>query len=334
MSGRGERLRHLGLDQKVAVVTHPVVRKLYGSPVLRSLKKASFRTSLIEVPDGERFKTTRWVNGIYDELVRNKFERQSCLVALGGGVIGDMTGFVAATYLRGIPYVQVPTTLAAQVDSSIGGKTGVNHSLGKNLIGAFYQPRLVYTDVKVLESLDRRNFISGLAEMVKYGVIADVEFFNFLERYLPQIIAKNPYYLLPAIRRSCEIKAQVVQEDEREGELRKILNYGHTLGHALETVTSYRRYLHGEAISIGMVFAARLAYDLGLCDKKTVQGQETLLARAGLPISLPQNSPSSILEAMSHDKKVKQGEIHFILADKIGHVLIRKIKASQIRRLL
>lgn len=330
----GERLRHLGLGQKVAVVTNPVVRKLYGSPVLRSLKKAGFRTSVIEIPDGERFKTTRWVNSIYDKLVRNKFERQSCLIALGGGVIGDMAGFAAATYLRGIPYVQVPTTLAAQVDSSVGGKTGVNHPLGKNLIGAFYQPRLVYTDVKVLESLDRRNFMSGLAEVVKYGVIADAEFFNFLERHLTRIIAQNPYYLIPAIRRSCEIKAQVVQEDEREGGLRKILNYGHTLGHALETVTLYRRYLHGEAISIGMAFAARLAYELGLCDKKTVQRQETLLARTGLPISLPPNSPSSILEAMSHDKKVKQGEIHFILADKIGHVLIRKVEVSQARKLL
>jgi 3-dehydroquinate synthase len=210
----------------------------------------------------------------------------------------------------------------------------VNHPLGKNLVGAFYQPRLVYTDVKVLESLDRRNFISGLAEVVKYGVIADAEFFNFLERYLPRIIARNPYYLLPAIRRSCEIKAQVVQEDEREGGLRKILNYGHTLGHALETVTLYKRYLHGEAISIGMAFAARLAYDLGLCDEKAVQRQETLLSRADLPISLPKNNPSSILQAMSHDKKVKQGEIHFILADKIGHVLIKKVNASQIRKLL
>ncbi|MCI0529558.1 MAG: 3-dehydroquinate synthase [Nitrospira sp.] len=330
----GEQLKHLGLGQKVGVVTNPVVRKLYGSLVLKSLKKTSFRTSLIEIPDGERFKTTRWANVIYDELIRNKFERQSCLVALGGGVIGDMTGFAAATYLRGIPYVQVPTTLAAQVDASIGGKTGVNHPLGKNLIGAFHQPRLVYADVKVLESLDRRSFISGLAEVVKYGVIADAEFFNFLERHLSQIIGQNPCYLLPAIRRSCEIKAQVVQEDEREGGLRKILNYGHTLGHALEAVTSYRRYLHGEAISIGMVFAARLAYDLGLCDKVTVQRQEALLAKIGLPISLPKDSPSSILEAMSHDKKVKQGEIHFVLADKIGHVLIRKVKASQIRRLL
>ncbi len=330
----GERLRHLGLGQKVAVVTHPVVRRLYGNPVLRSLKKAGFKTSLIEIPDGERFKTTRWINRIYDELVQNKFERQSCLVSLGGGVIGDMTGFAAATYLRGIPYVQMPTTLAAQVDSSIGGKTGVNHPLGKNLIGAFYQPRLVYTDVKVLESLDRRNFISGLAEVVKYGVIADAEFFNFLERCLPQILAQNPNYLLPAIRRSCEIKAQVVQEDEREVGRRKILNYGHTLGHALEAVTSYRRYLHGEAISIGIAFAARLAYDLDLCDQKTVQRQETLLARAGLPISLPKNSPAEILEAMSHDKKVKDGEMHYILADQIGHVLIRKVKASQIRKLL
>jgi 3-dehydroquinate synthase len=330
----GERLARLGLGQKMAVVTNPLIRRLYGATVLKSLKKAGFETLFIEIPDGERFKTTRWVSGIYDELVHHKFERESCLVALGGGVIGDMTGFAAATYLRGVPYIQVPTTLAAQVDASIGGKTGVNHPRGKNLIGAFYQPRLVYTDVKALKSLDKRNFISGLAEVIKYGVIADPEFFNFLERALPEIMTLNPYYLLPAIWRACGIKAQVVQEDEREGGRRKILNYGHTLGHALEAVTAYQKYLHGEAISIGMVFAAKLAYDLGLCDQKTVHRQETLLAHAGLPVVMPKISPANILEAMAHDKKVKGGEIHFVLADQIGHVLVRGVKPAQIKKLL
>ena len=330
----GERLTHLGLGQKVAVVTNPLVKRLYGATVLKGLNKAGFKTLFIEIPDGERFKITRWISRIYDELIHHKFERESCLVALGGGVIGDMTGFAAATYLRGIPYIQVPTTLAAQVDSSIGGKTGVNHPRGKNLIGAFYQPRLVYTDAQVLETLDKRNFISGLAEVIKYGVIADAEFFNFLERALPEIIALNPHYLLPAIWRSCEIKAQVVQEDEREGGLRKILNYGHTLGHALEAVTAYRKYLHGEAISIGMVFAAKLAYDLGLCEQKTVHRQETLLVHADLPVAMPKITPAEILEAMSHDKKVKGGEIHFVLADQIGHVLVRSVKPTQIKKLL
>ena len=330
----GERLARLGLGQKMAVVTNPLVKRLYGATVLRSLKKAGFKTLFIEVPDGERFKTTRWVSGIYDRLIHHKFERESCLIALGGGVIGDMTGFAAATYLRGIPFIQVPTTLAAQVDASIGGKTGVNHPLGKNLIGAFYQPRLVYTDAKVLETLDKRNFISGLAEVIKYGVIADADFFIFLESALPEIIALNPHYLLPAIWRSCEIKAQVVQEDEREGGQRKILNYGHTLGHALEAVTGYRKYLHGEAISIGMVFAAKLAYDLGLCDQKTLHRQETLLAHTGLPVTLPKVSPAEILETMSHDKKVKGGEIHFVLANQIGHVLVRSVKPAQIKKLL
>jgi 3-dehydroquinate synthase len=331
----GEQMARLGIGQKVAVVTNPLIKRLYGATVLRSLKKSGFKTVFIEVPEGERFKTTQWVDHIYDELIRWKFERESCLVALGGGVIGDMTGFAAATYLRGIPFVQVPTTLAAQVDASIGGKTGVNHRLGKNLIGAFYQPRLVYSDGKVLKTLDKRNFISGLAEVVKYGVIEDAEFFNFLEGSISEMTALNPYFLLSAIRRSCEIKARVVQEDEREGGRRRILNYGHTLGHALESVSAYRKYLHGEAISIGMVFAAKLAYDLGLCDQKTVHRQEILLILAGLPVRVPKKiNPSKILEAMSHDKKVKGGEIHFILADRMGHALIRSVKPTQIKKLL
>jgi len=330
----GERLTHLGLGQKVAVVANPLVRKIYGATVLRSLKKEGFSTLLIEIPDGERFKTARWINHIYDALIQHKFERGSCLMALGGGVIGDLTGFAAATYLRGISYIQVPTTLVAQVDSGIGGKTGVNHPQGKNLIGAFYQPRFVFTDVKVLETLDRQNFISGLAEVIKYGIIADSELFCFLERHLPEIVDLNRYYLLPAIRRSCEVKAQVVQEDEREGDRRKILNYGHTLGHALEAVTAYKRYLHGEAISIGMVFAARLAHDLGLCTQKTVHQQEALLARAGLPVALPKHRPADILKAMTYDKKVREGEIHFVLADRIGHVQVRSVKQAQIRSLL
>ena len=330
----GHRLTRLGLGQKVAVVTNPLVRRIYGATVLRSLKKGGFDTFLIEIPDGERFKTARWISHIYDALIQHKFERGSCLMALGGGVIGDLTGFAAATYLRGISYIQVPTTLVAQVDSSIGGKAGFNHPQAKNLIGAFYQPRFVFTDVKVLETLDRRNFISGLAEVIKYGMIADAELFYFLEKYLPKIIDLNRYYLLPAIRRSCEIKAQVVQEDEREGGRRKILNYGHTLGHALEAATAYKRYLHGEAISIGMVFAARLAHDLGLCTQKTVHQQETLLARAGLPVGLPKHKPADILKAMTYDKKVKEGEIHFVLADRIGHVQVRSVKQAQIRDLL
>lgn len=330
----GKRLLDLGLEKKVAVVTNPLVRRIHGSPVLNSLKKAGLKPLLIEIPDGERYKTTRWVNAIYDELVRNKFERGSCLIALGGGVIGDMTGFAAATYLRGVPYIQVPTTLAAQVDSSIGGKTGVNHSLGKNLIGAFYQPRLVYTDAQVLETLDRRNFVSGLAEVIKYGIISDAEFFAFLEKHLPEILALKPYHLILAIRRSAEIKAGVVQEDEREGGRRRILNYGHTLGHALESVTAYRQYLHGEAISIGMVFAARLAHGLGLCDQETVRRQVDLLSRTGLPVSLSSERSDELLEAMTHDKKIRAGVIHFVLADRIGHVLIEPVPKAQIRRLL
>ncbi len=330
----GERLAGLGLGRRAAVVTNPLVRKLYATTVVSSLREGGFSTHLIQIPDGERYKTTRWVGHIYDELVRQRFGRGSVVVALGGGVIGDMAGFAAATYLRGIPYVQVPTTLAAQVDSSLGGKTGVNHRLGKNLIGAFYQPRLVYTDAQVLKTLNQREFVSGLAEVIKYGIIADEGFFDYLERQMDSILQLDPYHLLPAIKRSCEIKAGVVGEDEREGGRRRILNYGHTLGHALETVTGYRRYLHGEAISVGMVFAARLSYALGLCDRKSVERQVALLERIGLPVSLPRVKAEGMINAMSHDKKVVGGEIHFVLADRIGRVLIKPVDREAIRQVL
>jgi 3-dehydroquinate synthase len=255
-------------------------------------------------------------------------------VALGGGVIGDLGGFVAATYLRGVPYVQVPTTLAAQVDASIGGKTAVNHPLGKNLIGAFHQPRLVFSDIQVLSTLSRREYLSGLAEVIKYGVIADAAFFKFLEKEIESIVKREESALRHAIRRSCEIKASVVQEDEREGDRRRILNYGHTLGHALEAVTGYRRYLHGEAVSIGMGFAARLARNLGFCDRETENRQVRLIQRAGLPAVLPKTRIADILRAMKVDKKVKDGSIHFVLADKIGHVLIQPLSAKEVTGLL
>lgn len=327
----GTRLAGLGMGRKVAVVTNPLIGRLYGGVTLRSLKKAGFQPLYVQIPDGERYKTIRWVNFIYDELLKHRFERSSCLLALGGGVIGDMTGFAAATYLRGIPYVQIPTTLAAQVDSSIGGKTGVNHPRGKNLIGAFHQPRLVYTDIKTLETLDRRNFVSGLAEVIKYGVIADGAFFGYLEAQLPRILERNPHYLLPAVKRSGEIKAEVVWKDEREGGLRRILNYGHTLGHALEAATHYRKYLHGEAISVGMSFAARLSLSLGLCKAESVERQERLLVRSGLPIAFPKIGQRAVLDAMAHDKKVRGGAIYFVLAGPIGRVSVRPVPAGKIQ---
>jgi 3-dehydroquinate synthase len=330
----GDRLVSLGLKGKVGVVTNPRVSRLYGSIVTRSLRKARFEVATIMLPDGERHKNLRSVSRVYDELVRGSFERSSTVLALGGGVIGDLAGFAAATFMRGIGFVQVPTTLAAQVDASIGGKTGVDHAHGKNLIGAFYQPRLVFIDPEVLKTLSRREFVSGLAEVIKYGVIRDEGFLSYLEDNMEKILKLEAAALSHAIRRSCAIKADVVQKDEREGGLRKILNYGHTFGHALETVTNYRTYLHGEAVSIGIAFAAQLSVRLGLSNASIARRQIELLSRAGLPVALPKTKAADILKAMAIDKKVSDGKIHFVLAEKIGRVAVKPVKEKEIVGLL
>ncbi|MBI3994575.1 MAG: 3-dehydroquinate synthase [Nitrospirae bacterium] len=330
----GERLASLGLKGKVAVVTNPRVGRLYGSTVTRSLRKAGFNVTQVMLPDGERFKNLKTVSRLYDALLSKSFERSSTVLALGGGVLGDLSGFAAATFMRGIGFIQVPTTLAAQVDASIGGKTGVDHPMGKNLIGAFYQPKLVFIDPDVLKTLNRHEFISGLAEVIKYGVIRDEEFFSYLEDNMDKILKREPAALTHAIRRSCAIKAEVVQRDEREGGLRKILNYGHTLGHALETLTKYRTYLHGEAVSIGIAFAAQLSVRLGLLDAPTVRRQIELLKRAGLPVALPKLRTADILKAMTLDKKVADGRIHFVLAEKIGRVAVKPVGEKEIAGLL
>jgi len=330
----GERMASLGLKGKIGLITNPRVGRLYGAVVTRSLKKAGYKVTTIRVPDGERYKNLGSVSRVYDELVRCSFERNSTLLALGGGVIGDLAGFAAATFMRGIGFVQVPTTLAAQVDASIGGKTGVDHPHGKNLIGAFYQPKLVFIDPAVLKTLGRREFISGLAEVIKYGVIQDELFFSYLEDNMEKIMRLEPSALSHAIHRSCAIKADVVQKDEREGRLRKILNYGHTFGHALETVTKYRTYLHGEAVSIGIAFAAHLSLRLGLLDPPSVRRQIDLLERAGLPVALPKIKAADILKAMAMDKKVSDGKIHFVLAERIGRVTVKPVEEREIAGLL
>jgi 3-dehydroquinate synthase len=330
----GESLRPFGMGPTAVVVTNPVVKRLYGARLLRSLKSAGFKTAVLTVPDGERAKSLTWVSAILDELVRRQFERKTWLLALGGGVVGDLAGFAASAYLRGIPFVQVPTTLVAQVDSSIGGKTGVNHPLGKNLIGAFYQPKSVLIDPSVLGSLPPREYRAGLAEVIKYGVIQDGVFFEFLERDIARVLALDPGAVHQIIRTSCAIKAQVVSGDEREGDRRRILNFGHTLGHALETVTRYRRYKHGEAIAIGMVAAARLAGRLGLAEKEVGARVLSLVKRAGLPTELPRYSASVLLRAMRQDKKVKDRQIHFVLPTRIGHVVVVPVKDSDLREFL
>ena len=329
----GEELKTLDIGEKVGVVTNAKVGRLCGAITIRSLRENGFEPAVFRVPDGEKYKNLNWAGRLYDHLVQKRFERSSALIALGGGVIGDLTGFVAATYLRGIPFIQVPTTLVAQVDASIGGKTAVNHKRGKNLIGAFHQPKLVYSDVGALSTLSERDFRSGLAEVVKYGVIADENFFSFLEANTDRILKREPDSLLRAVKRSSEIKAEVVGQDERESGLRRILNYGHTIGHALETATGYRELTHGEAISIGMVYAGRLAERLGICGPEVVERQTALLRVFGLPVALPKIRPADILNCMELDKKVKDGKIHFVLADGIGHVSIQPVDRNELKRL-
>jgi shikimate kinase / 3-dehydroquinate synthase len=330
----GEKLSGLGLKGRVAVISNPRVSRLYGTLVTRALRKAGFEVTTVILPDGERFKNLHSVSRVYDELVRKRFERNSTVLALGGGVIGDLAGFASATFMRGIGFVQVPTTLAAQVDASIGGKTGVDHAKGKNLIGVFHQPKIVLIDPNVLRTLSRREFVSGLAEVIKYGVIRDGEFFSFLEDNLDKILKLEPAALSHAIRRSCAIKAEVVQKDEREGGLRKILNYGHTFGHAVETITSYRSFLHGEAVSIGMAFAAQLSVRLGLSETATAQRQIGLLRRAGLPTALPKLKVADILKTMALDKKVTDGRIHFVLAETIGRVAVKPVDQKVIAQVM
>ncbi|MEY4385003.1 MAG: hypothetical protein RLY20_286 [Verrucomicrobiota bacterium] len=319
----GEECRRLKLGARCAVITDAKVGPRYAAKAIASLKRAGFEPVVITVPAGETAKSLTNVQRCYDQLAANRLERKSFIIALGGGVVGDLAGFVAATYLRGIPFVQVPTTLLAQVDSSVGGKTGVNLKAGKNLVGAFYQPRLVLCDLDTLKTLPPREFRAGLAEVIKYGIIYDEPLFRRLERDLPKLLRKQTAVLEPVIARCCEIKADVVGQDETESGLRAILNFGHTIGHALEAISSYGKYLHGEAISIGQVAAAQLSSGLlGFPTEHTARVTE-LFQRAGLPttVKLSRAQRRDLFNAMRLDKKVSAGEVKFVLAKKIGKVV-------------
>jgi 3-dehydroquinate synthase len=322
----GDRLSLLTNSPKIGVVTDRHVASRYLQNTLRSLRKSGYDPTPIILPPGEQTKTIGTIAKIINALARNKFERQSMLMALGGGVIGDVTGFAAAIYLRGIPFVQVPTTLVAQVDSSIGGKTGVDHRLGKNLIGAFYQPRAVLIDPLTLRTLPSREWIAGLAEVIKYGIIADEEFFDFLGNNISALLKLEEATVVHVIKRSCEIKAQVVAADERESDRRRILNYGHTIGHALESLAGYRGLIHGEAVGIGLVQEADLACHMGLCGREDVERIRSLVQRAGLSEQVPQTSFTSLWGAMQHDKKVVEGRVIGVWPVRIGEVVIRPIE--------
>ncbi len=308
------------LCKRAMIVTNRKVDRLYGEELLAGLGKAKVDTEKIIIADGEKYKRIETVMKIHDRLVNGSYDRDSMVIALGGGVTGDMAGFASATYLRGIRYVQVPTTLLAQVDSSVGGKTGVNHPLGKNLIGAFHQPSLVVADTATLGSLPRRELLCGIAEVIKYGAIASSRFFSYLEKSMSALLNLDGREIINSVARSCTIKAEVVADDELEKGRRAILNFGHTAGHALEAVTGYKKYKHGEAVAIGMSIAAKLSMIKGYIDKKSVQRIDRLILSAGLPIDLPKNiDRDEMISAMGHDKKVKDGAIRFSLLDKIGN---------------
>ena len=331
----GARLRELGAGSRVALLTTSTVAGLYASGVRESLMAAGFEVTAIEVPDGEVHKTLGTVAGIYDRLIDARLDRGATLVALGGGVVGDMGGFTAATFLRGIALVQVPTTLVAQVDASIGGKTAVNHARGKNLIGAFHQPRLVLADIEVLRSLPRREFVAGLAEVIKYGASLDAELFDFLEQALPRVLALEPAALARMVSACCRLKAEVVAADEREGGARAVLNFGHTIGHAVESLTGYTRYLHGEAVAIGLAFASRLSVARGLCAPVAAARIRGLLERAGLPVEVPGELDAvAIAGAVSIDKKSREGTVRFVCLEEIGRTRFEHLTGAEIVRYL
>ena len=318
----GEFLKTVLTPSRVVIITHPSINNLYGEEVAEGFIAQGWTTDIIEVPEGESSKNLGQAEKLYDHLLELNCDRKSVLVALGGGVIGDLVGFVAATYQRGIPFVQVPTTLLSQVDSSVGGKTAVNHPKGKNMIGAFYQPRLVVADLETLRTLPQKEYRAGLAEIVKYGVIADANLFDYLETHYKKILTLDFGCLSHIIETSCSIKAKVVEKDERESHYRMILNFGHTIGHAIESLTDYSRFIHGEAVSMGMVCAAQLSYSLGKCSEEIPRRIEALLKNLGLPVAVPELDSSAIIESLYHDKKTMDRKIKFILVTEIGSIEI------------
>jgi 3-dehydroquinate synthase len=306
---------------QVLVVTNETIAPLYLTSVMNSL--SDYRVDSVILPDGERYKNLEVLNYIFDQLLAKQHNRRTTLIALGGGVVGDMTGFAAACYQRGINFIQVPTTLLSQVDSSVGGKTAVNHPKGKNMIGAFYQPQCVIADTATLNTLDDRQLWAGLAEVIKYGLIRDAEFFCWLEENIDLLLKRDSKALAFAIQRSCENKAKVVSQDEREGGIRAILNLGHTFGHAIETAQNYSDWLHGEAIAAGMVMAAELSHSLGWISEEDVCRSQTLFERCSLPVSPPElMTPDQFLELMAVDKKVTDGSIRLVLLKAIGQAVV------------
>ncbi|MFP4640054.1 MAG: 3-dehydroquinate synthase [Guyparkeria sp.] len=317
---------------RAVIVSNTTVAPLYAARLTSALEAAGKQVDLLALPDGEQYKNLETLEQIYDFLMEKQVDRKTTLIALGGGVIGDITGFAAASFQRGVPFIQVPTTLLAQVDSSVGGKTGINHPRGKNMIGAFYQPRCVLADTDTLNTLPDRELSAGLAEVIKYGLLWDEDFLDWIEAHIDALRQRDPAALTEAIRQSCLIKAEIVRQDEREGGIRALLNLGHTFGHAIEAGMGYGRWLHGEAIGAGMCMAAELSRRLGLIDPSACQRIERIVSAAGLPTRSPAElSPLRLRELMSSDKKVENGRLRLVLLGRLGQArLIDNVPEDEI----
>ena len=306
--------------EQVLVVSNETIAPLYLDSLLENIDARTLDTLVL--PDGEQFKTIETLNTIFDALLDHRHDRSTTLIALGGGVVGDITGFAAACYQRGVNFIQIPTTLLAQVDSSVGGKTAVNHPLGKNMIGAFHQPQCVLIDIQTLQSLPERDYRAGIAEVIKYGLITDLDFFIWLEEHMPQLLARDDDAVLYAVEHSCRLKAHVVSEDERESGLRAILNLGHTFGHAIETHEGYGQWLHGEAVAAGMCMAADLSMRLGWISRADRERVVNLIEQAGLPIVPPAMTAERFLSLMAVDKKALAGQVRLVLLESLGKAVI------------
>ncbi|SFL40109.1 3-dehydroquinate synthase [Pelosinus propionicus] len=316
----GNFMQTMKVNKKILVISDTTVGNLYGRQMVELLVKDGYAAELCCVSTGEHSKSVDMAMELYTKAITLKLDRNCAIIALGGGVIGDLSGFVAATYLRGVPFIQIPTSLLAQVDSSVGGKVAVNHPMGKNLIGAFYQPRMVLIDINFLSTLPNRELYTGLAEVIKYGMIADKEFFTYLCDHYQQILDKRPEVLTEIVRRSCEIKAWVVEQDECESSIRAILNFGHTIGHAIEADTNFSRYNHGEAVAIGMYGAALISKHLNMCSQATVDILKHILLQFNLPVSAPECGIDDLFKLLYRDKKVLDNKITWVLLNEIGEV--------------
>ena len=325
-------VRRAGYSPRGMLVTDTDVGPLYAERIAECIASAGVAAEIVMIPAGESSKTLDEANRLFTRAIELSLDRQSPIFALGGGVVGDLTGFVAATYMRGVPFVQLPTSLLAQVDSSVGGKVAVNHPLGKNLIGAFYQPDAVFMDLDLLKTLPAREIATGLGEIIKYGIIYDADFFAWLEEHCAQVLALEPAAAAHMIARSCEIKADVVRQDEREGGLRRILNFGHTIAHAIEKETGYVRYRHGEAVAIGMVGAAQISEEMGLLPAADRLRMESLIRAMGLPLTAEGVTADAMYEDLFHDKKTLGGRIHWVLAEGIGKVSVHSDVPEEIVR--